>query len=300
MIQIGVYGLGKISRRVIQGILFASNANLYALCSSSLDKAQMYQKEYGAEEIYTKYEDMLSDENVDLIYICTPNYLHAQHIKQALNYHKHVLCEKPMCITSAELDSCFDLANQQKCFLMEAHKTVFTPLNRKIHGLIQAGTIGTIQSIDAQYASRIDKEISSWHYDTAGAGCMFDIGVYPICYANYMANSSIVRSVRFKDEALIEYENGCIAHIATSWKVNMENTAYIYGTKGMIVCKNFWKNTEAYINNKKIEVPMRSDFTGEIEHACGCIEKGWIESPVMSRMSSLEILRVIENNATQN
>ena len=73
----------------------------------------------------------------------------------------------------------------------------------------------------------------------------------------------------------------------------MENTSHIYGTKGSITCKNFWKNIEALINENRMIVSQKSDFTGEIEHACACVEKGLIESPVMSRMASLEILKVI-------
>ena len=176
---------------------------------------------------------------------------------------------------------------------MEAHKTVFTPLNQKLFEMISNEELGEIKSIDAQYATRLTEQISDWHFNQAGAGCMFDIGVYPICYANRMANSSIFRVSRFQDEALIEYENGCVAHIATSWNVDMENTAHIYGTKGSISCKNFWKNTEAAVNGSKITVVQESDFTGEIEHACTCIENGMIESPAMSRKASLEILKVI-------
>lgn len=73
---------------------------------------------------------MLQDANLDMVYICTPNYLHAKHIQLALANHKHVVCEKPMCVSSEELHACFDYAHQQNCFLMEAHKTVFTPLNQ--------------------------------------------------------------------------------------------------------------------------------------------------------------------------
>ena len=50
--------------------------------------------------------------------------------------HKHVVCEKPMCVSSEELHACFDYAHQQNCFLMEAHKTVFTPLNQKLFEMI--------------------------------------------------------------------------------------------------------------------------------------------------------------------
>lgn len=74
MVQIGVYGLGGISRRVIQGVLFSRNANLYAVCSSSIEKADAYKEEYGAKKAYDNYENMLQDTNIDMIYICTPNY----------------------------------------------------------------------------------------------------------------------------------------------------------------------------------------------------------------------------------
>ena len=74
MVQIGVYGLGGISRRVIQGVLFSRNANLYAVCSSSIEKADAFKEEYRARKAYDSYEEMLQDANLDMIYICTPSW----------------------------------------------------------------------------------------------------------------------------------------------------------------------------------------------------------------------------------
>ena len=89
MIRIGIYGLGKISRRVIQGVLSSNNACLYAVCSSSIEKANIFKKEYQAEKAYDNYERMLEDRNLDLVYICTPNYLHTKHIQIALWFVKN-------------------------------------------------------------------------------------------------------------------------------------------------------------------------------------------------------------------
>ncbi len=293
-IRIGVLGLGNISHRVIQGIQFSKNAELYAVCSRSLDKAKLFKETYHACACFDSYTDMLEDPNVDMVYICTPNYLHLKHIMMALNMKKNVVCEKPMCLSIKDLNECFELAYKQKCFLMEAHKTVFTPLNQKLYQLIQNNGIGKVISIEAQYATKLVKPISSWHFDQEGAGCMYDIGVYPICLSNFMANSPIKNVYRIKDQALIEYENGCIGHIATSWDCTMENTAHIYGEDGNIIYKNFWKGTEAFVKDKQICVQQDSDFTGEIEHAAYCIKKGLIESPIMSRFASEQILKVIE------
>jgi predicted dehydrogenase len=294
-IKIGLYGLGNISVRVIQGIAYSKNATLYGVCSRNMDKANDFKEKFHAVKAYDVYEEMLMDKDVDLIYICTPNYLHKGHILQALKHSKHVVCEKPMCISSQDLKECFQKAREMDCFLMEAHKCAFTPLNIKIKKMICEGKIGDVVSIEAQYATKLISEISSWHYDKPGAGCMFDIGVYPICLANLMADSQIKRVSRFLDQALIEYENGCVAHIATSWDCTMENTAHIYGTKGTITYKNFWKTNECMLNDEIITVDQDSDFTGEIEHACTCIQSGVLESPIMSYKASFEILKVVES-----
>ena len=74
MVQIGVYGLGGISRRVIQGVLFSRNANLYAVCSSSIEKADAFKEEYGAKKAYDNYEKMLQDTYIFVHrIICMPN-----------------------------------------------------------------------------------------------------------------------------------------------------------------------------------------------------------------------------------
>ena len=310
MLSFGILGLGKIADRVAKGIEYAKNGELVAVSSRNIDKAKTFAYKYHADIFYDNYIDMLQDDRVDIIYICTPNILHKEHIMLALKYHKHVICEKPMVLNLEDLDECFAYARKQNCFLMEAHKTVFTPLNIYLIEKINEGIIGEIKYIEAQYASNVlssQKKISSWHYDKEGGGCLYDIGVYPIAYANYFASSKIKEyeliqhkvDDTFCDQAhaMITYENGIMAHIATSWQCDMVNTAYIYGELGYIECHNFWKNTQAILvkDEKRIliEKEMKSDFTGEIEHAINCIEKGWIESNIMGYEQSANILRII-------
>lgn len=310
MLSFGILGLGKIADRVAKGIEYAKNGELVAVSSRNIDKAKAFAYKYHADIFYDNYIDMLQDDRVDIIYICTPNILHKEHIMLALKYHKHVICEKPMVLNLEDLDECFAYARKQNCFLMEAHKTVFTPLNIYLLEKINEGIIGEIKYIEAQYASNVlssQKKISSWHYDKEGGGCLYDIGVYPIAYANFFASSKIkeYKLIQHKIDdifcdqahAMITYENGIMAHIATSWQCDMVNTAYIYGELGYIECHNFWKNTQAILvkDEKRIliEKEMKSDFTGEIEHAINCIEKGWIESNIMGYEQSANILRII-------
>ena len=101
MIHVGIMGLGQIAHRVAKGICYAENAELYAVGSRSLEKAREFQRLYGAQKIYDSYERLLQDPQVEMVYICTPNHLHFEHIQNALRHGKHVLCEKPL-VANAE------------------------------------------------------------------------------------------------------------------------------------------------------------------------------------------------------
>ena len=109
MINIAVMGLGKISDRVISGILEAKGANLYMLVSRDLDKASILAKKYQAEK-FGDINDLYNDNNVDLVYICTPNKVHYQNIIDCLNNGLHVICEKPMLSNKEELIKVFNLS----------------------------------------------------------------------------------------------------------------------------------------------------------------------------------------------
>lgn len=309
--KIGILGLGNIATRVAKGVTFAKNATLYAVASRDVEKAREFQQRVGAMFCYGSYEELLQDEQVELVYICTPNFLHYEHIMLCLQHNKHVICEKPMVLKREQLMECFAYAKEQGCFLMEAEKTLFTPLNRKLKQMVEDGAIGTLQYIEAGYCAhmkfdQIPKD--SWLFRKEDSGSFVDVGVYPICYANYFANATLSQiqimkkcmqnGVDIFTQGMLRYETGAMAYVRSSWSTSMENFGYLYGDQGMIKTENFWKGTKAsYIKDgieEIIEVEMDSDFTGEIEHAVSCIQQGLLESPVLSSKQSEQILLVLE------
>ena len=311
--NIVVLGLGSISNRIIQGIKEAENAVLYGVASRDIDKAQSYQKKYGACKTFGCYDDVWNDLQVELVYIATINTLHYRQIKEALQHKKNVLCEKPMVSSEKEVEELFAIAKENNVFLMEAHKGLFTPLNQTIKAFVDSGELGEIVAIDATYSSSMytdNSEHSHWVFDANFGGCTFDIGVYPISYINYFAggDSKDIHVERVKDKQNIEiyskgilrYHNGIIATFTSGWISNNENNGFIYGTKGFIKTKNFWKtNVAEFIDNKGnskgICVDLVSDFKGEIEHAIWCIEQGYLQSPIMGEKQSKEILKIVNH-----
>ena len=313
MKNVGIIGLGNIANRVAKGVLCSEKACLYAVASRSIDNAKSFADKYGALSYYGSYEEMLNDPKVDLVYICTPNTLHYEQIKLCLSHGKHVICEKPMVKNEEQVRALFALARDKGCFLMEAEKTMFTPLNKKIKEMISEGVIGKLHTIRAQYCSDgLDGlSLDHWVLGEEFGGCTYDIGVYPICFAHFYADSKIkefqaeaVKSPDFKCDfgmdADVFYENGIYANVRSNWFYQAENKgkAVLVGDKGYFEIPAYWKGNKAYLHKDgvitEITVNMASDFEGEITHAVECIEAGLLESPILGEEMSVEIIRVVE------
>ena len=313
MKNIAILGLGNIANRVAKGVICSPKACLYAVASRNVENAKKFAEKYAASVYYGSYEEMLKDPKVDLVYICTPNTFHYDQIKLCLSYGKHVICEKPMVKNEEQVRELFAMAREQGCFLMEAEKTMFTPLNKKIKEMINQGEIGKLHTIRAQYCSEglEGLPLDHWVLGEDFGGCTYDIGVYPICAAHFYADSSMkefqaeaVKSSDFKCDFGMDtdifYENGIYANVRTNWFYQAENKgkAILVGDKGYFEIPAYWKGNKAYLHKDgivtEIEVAMESDFEGEITHAVECIEEGLTESPILGEEMSVEIIRVAE------
>ena len=313
MKNVGILGPGNIANRVAKGVICSPKANLYAVASRNIDKAKSFADKYGAEIYYGSYEEMLNDPNVDLVYICTPNTFHYEQIKLCLVHGKHVICEKPMVKDEAQVRELFAMAREKNCFLMEAEKTMFTPLNKKVKKMIAEGAIGKLHTIRAQYCSDGLDGLPEdhWVLGEEFGGCTYDIGVYPICVSHFYADAKIkefqaeaVKHPEYKCDfgmdADIFYENGIYANVRANWFYQAENKgkAVLVGEKGYLEIPAYWKGTQAYLHKAgqvtEIVVDMESDFEGEITHAIECIENGLLESTILGEEMSVEIIRVVE------
>lgn len=313
MMNFGIIGLGNIAHRVAKGILASKKAFLYAVASRNMENAENFKEKYGAEKAYGSYEELLSDLQVDIVYICTPNALHFEQIMLCLSYGKHVICEKPMVADETQVRALFAEARKQGCFLMEAEKTMFTPLNVKLKKMVEEGVIGTLRAIRAEYSNKVLGHIEKDHWvlgENMG-GCTYDVGVYPISFSHYFADAGIKElntqafghpefSCNFGMQADVIYENGVYAFLQSNWFYTPEHkgSAVLVGDLGYIEIPAFWKGTKAYLHRdgtaEEISVEMASDFEGEVTHAAECVEAGLLESPVLGEEMSVRIIKVVE------
>ena len=308
--KVATVGTGFIVEWFLTSVEQNEGAKCVAVYSRKETTGRKLADQYHVEKVYTDFTEMLKDAEIDTVYVASPNSLHYHYALEALQAGKHVICEKPLVSNEAQLRECFAYAKEQQCFLMEAEKTLFTPLNQKIKEMIEDGVIGKVSYIEGSYGFLLPSEglsASYWGYRKEDGGCFYDVGVYPICYANYFADSEIkqvqyceTRAARgYVDfaQALITYQNGVIASVRSSWKMELENWGVIYGEKGYIRTKQFWKSKRAELVTKEwivpIEAEMESDFSGEIAHVCTCLTKGLLQSDRLGEKESMEIMKVL-------
>src|SRR5512137_1757879 len=116
----GLLSTAQINKAIIPGLQSSQKNELYAVASRSKEHADEYARMYGIPHAYGSYEDLLADPNIDVIYNSLPNHLHAEWTIKAAKRGIHILCEKPMALSSAEMDAMIHTAESHRVILMEA------------------------------------------------------------------------------------------------------------------------------------------------------------------------------------
>jgi predicted dehydrogenase len=139
---------------------------------------------FGIHTIYDSYESMLADPLIDAIYVATPNHLHSPHAVQALRAGKHVLCEKPVCVTKEELDLLLAVAQEEHLLFLEGMWMRTLPMIRQLQTVVSSGAIGKLRLIQTRCCNSNSPERYPALYDAAQAGgAMMDVGCYALHFA---------------------------------------------------------------------------------------------------------------------
>lgn len=310
MINIAILGPGKIAPRFIKGVQFEENAQVLGVYGRTLSKAKQFANDYDIPVVYETLESMLDDGNVNLVYIATPSFLHAEQIEACLKAKKHVLCEKPMLFTVEDVEYLSNLAKENNVLLMEAQKAPYLSTTQWIKQALVDDLIGEVVYVEASYGYDGSKfSDDHWVWNPTSGGSLWDVGVYPISFfISILTDDPIVEFSRVTKlhqggadkfgHLQVVTQSGVVGSLSSSLMCSQVNTARIYGDKGMIMVENFWKaNKLTLILNdgqvKNINFDDPTDFYPYIHHAVELIRKGLIESPVYSKNEWLKQIELI-------
>ena len=143
-VRFGIVGCGKIFNRHVEAIKLIEGAKLQAVSDTNEGLLQEVKQTYHVPEIYNSYENLLNDENVDMIVICTPSGLHHKMVVEALKHDKHVLCEKPLAMKVSEAKEMHELANTKNLYLFEVKQNRYSPAIQILHNAVTQGWLGKI------------------------------------------------------------------------------------------------------------------------------------------------------------
>lgn len=183
MIRIGIVGTNWITERLLEAANAVENFKLTAIYSRTSERADEFASKYGITKLFTNLEEMAISEEIDAVYIATPNSYHADQAILFLQNGKHVLCEKPLAANATEVARMIQAAKNHNVLLMEAMKSTFLPNFKVIQdNLHKIGPIRRYFASYCQYSSRYDKYkegivLNAFNPKFAN-GSLMDLGVY--------------------------------------------------------------------------------------------------------------------------
>ena len=313
--KIGILGVGRISEIVTPTLPCTPGAELYAVASRSLPKAQDFAARHGVKIAYGSYEELVSDPNVELIYIATPHSHHFEHMKLCIEHQKHFLCEKAFTVNAQQAKEIIALAKKAGVFVAEANWTRYMPSRQIIDDLIRSGIIGEVSVIDASLCYYADGKERIFDPNLAG-GALLDVGVYGINLSVMLFGKEIDRiessvqmmpcGVDAAESITIHHKNGNMTVLTHSVLGRSSKSAYIHGTKGYMVIQNIPnpKSIRVYDMNDSLilDQPIPQQITGyeyEFSEAIQCIESGKLESQSMPHAETLFIMELMDSIRTQ-
>ena len=233
---------------------------LYGVVNRTHEKAVAFAQKYGIPNVYTSFDEVCADKNVDIIYITTPHNTHIHYMKQALKAHKHVLCEKSITLNSEELSQSCLLAKENRVVLAEAMTLYHMPLYKKLNSLIHSGALGNVNLITMNFGSFKDYDMNNRFFNrNLAGGALLDIGVYALSFVRYFLEScptEVVSQIKTAptgvDEnvtMLLTNEQGQMATIALSLHSKQPKRGMISCEKGYIEILEYPRGMKATITD---------------------------------------------------
>jgi len=185
----GILSTSRINASLLPPLKASARSRVVAVASREVAKARDYASTWGLGRAYGSYEELLADGDLDVVYISLPNHLHAEWAVKALRAGKHVLCEKPLALSVAEIDTMTAEAAKAGRVLAEAFMYRHHPQTRLVRELVAGGAIGKPASMRGSFTFRMKSESDHRLLAASGGGSIWDVGCYPVSLARHLAGT---------------------------------------------------------------------------------------------------------------
>ena len=316
IVGLGGYGLGVI----IPQFANCTHSKLVAVVSGDPAKARRVAAEHGLPErsiySYETFDQIRDNPDVDIVYVCLPNSMHAEFVIRAARAGKHVMCEKPMAMSAAECVKMIAACKTANRKLMIGYRCHVEPFNLEAMRLARSGAAGKIRYVRSEHGF-IQGDPNRWRLKRAlaGGGSLMDMGIYALQAARYMTGEEpiAVQAIESTDrtdprfhevEDQIDWQllfpSGAVGACKSMYSAN-QNHIIAMGDKGRIELEpatrydgnHMWTGRDG----REHEItpppgPAKTQFAGQLDHLAECIVSG--REPIVSGEEGLRDMRIID------
>lgn len=242
----GVLGTARVAQKaIIPAIQALKHQKVVALASRDLNRAREFSAPFQIPQLYDRYEDLLSDDNVQAVYIPLPNSEHAPWALKALQAGKHVLVEKPFATSAQEAQEILALAEEKGLVLMEAFMYRYNPRVAKVLELVQGGDLGKLRFIESSFSFPLENPDDIRLIPSLGGGALYDMGCYCVNYQRLLAgrepltvqaNAYLGQSgVDFQMSAQLDFGEQVFGHFTVAFNSTSQQLLRLVGSEGVML-----------------------------------------------------------------
>ena len=252
----GILGTGWIANSFVTDLKRLSDHSVVAVGSRSAESSAAFARKHGVLRAHASYEALVSDPEVDVVYVTTPHPWHYPNTMMALDAGKPVLVEKPFAMDARQAQGMVDTARRKGLLLVEAMWTRFLPHMVRIRELLAAGALGEVRGLIADHDQKITTDPTHRLQDPAlGGGALLDLGIYPVSFAwdvfgepssTYALSSPTPTGVDQNTAIVFGYPQGGKAVLHTTLDARGPSTAVIIGTDARIEIEPVWYNAVSF------------------------------------------------------
>lgn len=196
-LQWGILGPGRIAPRIVRALTGHPRGELRAVAGRDRDRARAFADRHGAAITHQTFEALLADPSIDVVYVALPNGLHAEWTIRALDAGKHVLCEKPLALTVAEVDAIIAAAERSGRIAVEAFMYLHHPQILRAVELARGGALGPLELVHGTFSFFLTSDEDPRIEPSMGGGSLWDVGCYPVSFSRRIAGEEPDRIAAF-------------------------------------------------------------------------------------------------------
>jgi xylose dehydrogenase (NAD/NADP) len=286
-LRIGMLSTARINAKLAAGARASSRAEVVAVASRQLARAEAQARELGVARAHGSYEALLADPDVDAVYISLPNEMHHEWTMHAIAAGKHVLCEKPYSRSAAEVQTAFDAASAAGVVLAEAFMWRHHPQALKLSALVAGGSIGRLRLVRAAFSFVLDDPRDVRLLEELDGGGLMDVGCYCVSAVRLLAGDPVsvtaqqLRAPSGVDRRLVAtlaHDGDVLSHFDCALDLADRSDLEVVGSEGSLRVSDPWHSRKTGIQltredgqDEHFDVPPADPYGCELDDLAGAI-----------------------------